>query len=556
VALESIARVRSNGASPVGWGRLPADNADWAVFLQNRLQSYATILFTISLGFFCISALIVALTVSPRAALILFSLPQCHAHFAATGAMALLWLATRFGARSLPVLRALDAGATFVVCLFFTGMYVGVPPASRPELVLLLSMNFVLVSRAATVPSTPLRTLLIGLVSVIPTIVVSAMLQAGSNVATAATTSAAAYAATWAGVALVTSSMISRVIYGLSRQVAEARQVGQYTLEERIGRGGMGEVFRARHALLRRPTAVKLLRPDNVAPANLVRFEREVQLTSQLRHPNTVAIYDYGRTMDGIFYYAMEFLDGIDLNELVELAGPQRPERVVRILRQACGALQEAHAAGLVHRDVKPANIILCEAHGSHDVAKVVDFGLVKEFRAGETASVTQAATLLGTPLFMAPETLLSADDAKPSSDIYSLGGVAYYLLTGSHVFMGDTTLAICTQHLHAVPEAPSLRLGSSLPAGLDELVLECLAKDPGQRPTSAARLAHALAALGLAEWTEAEAQDWWGRQRTRIATFRATRKRKLDVETGATIAINLTNRGGAREMRAHADAL
>lgn len=527
---------------PLGWGRLPSDESGRAEFLRRRLTSYAAILFTISVGFFSVSALVVALTVSPTAALGLFRLPQCHAHFAATGVMAMLWIAARFGKWSPSVLQGLDAGCTFVVCLLFTGMYVGIPPSSRPELVLLLTMNFVLVTRSATVPSTPLRSLCIGIPSVIPSVMVAAM-HADPHVETLARTSTVAYAATWAGVALVTSTMISRVIYGLARQVAEARQVGQYTLEEQIGKGGMGEVYRARHALLRRSTAVKLLRAAPTGGDRIERFEREVQLTSQLRHPNTVAIYDYGHTLDGVFYYAMEFLDGIDLDELVEVAGPQPPERVARILHQVCGALQEAHTAGLIHRDVKPANIFLCEKHGDYDWAKVVDFGLVKEVEPGAGPAITRAQTLVGTPLFMAPESILAPNDVDAKADIYALGGVAYYLLTGGYVFDDPSTMVVCGLHLHGQPEAPSLRLGAPLPAKLDELVLSCLAKSPDDRPASAYAIARALREMNLGDWTEAQAKAWWEKHRTRIQVFRRSKKQNLGIEQAVTVAVNLTQR-------------
>jgi serine/threonine protein kinase len=500
-------------------------------------------LFTISASFFSVSALVVALMASPAAALELFRLPQCHAHFAATGFMGLLWLAVRFGSWSYAMLRALDIGSTFLICLCFTFMYTGVAPASRPELVLLLTMNFVLVTRAATVPSTWQLSLLVGVPSVAPTIVVSALLQPEIHAETLARTSAVVYAATWAGVALVTSTMISRAIYGLSRQVAEARQVGQYTLEECVGKGGMGEVYRARHALLRRPTAVKLLRAGSESDPNIERFEREVQLTSQLRHANTVAIYDYGRTLGGIFYYAMEFLDGIDLGDLVEIAGPQPPGRVIRILRQACGALEEAHAAGLIHRDVKPANIFLCEKHGDYDVAKVVDFGLVKEVDAGAGPSISRTSVLIGTPMFMAPEAIVSPDEASAKSDLYGLGCVAYYLLTGTHVFNADSTLAICSKHLHAIPEAPSERLDKPLVAGLDAAVLACLAKEPSARPASAASLAEMLAALGEIPWTASDAESWWRSQRPRVESHRRARARQLGSDASETVAVNLTHR-------------
>ena len=193
--------------------------------------------------------------------------------------------------------------------------------------------------------------------------------------------------ATWCAVTIAIATVGSRVIFGLRTEAARVKRLGQYTLEHKIGAGGMGVVYRASHAMLRRPTAIKLLPPERAGEASLVRFEREVQMTAQLSHPNTVAIYDYGRTPEGVFYYAMEFLDGINLEDLVRTHGPQPAGRVVAILDQVCGALNEAHGSGLVHRDIKPANIILTERGGEPDVAKVVDFGLVKPLVADESAT-------------------------------------------------------------------------------------------------------------------------------------------------------------------------
>ena len=200
----------------------------------------------------------------------------------------------------------------------------------------------------------------------------------------------------------------------------------------------MGIVYRAHHALLRRPTAVKLLPAGRAGESNLSRFEREVQLTSSLTHPNTVAIYDYGHTPDGIFYYAMEYLDGMDLEELVELDGAQDPARVVHVLRQVCGALAEAHGVGLVHRDIKPANILLCERGGIPDTAKVVDFGLVKQLStSGVGPGVSTVNNIMGTPLYLSPEAITSPEKVDARSDLYALGAVAYYLVTGKAVFEG-----------------------------------------------------------------------------------------------------------------------
>ena len=270
----------------------------------------------------------------------------------------------------------------------------------------------------------------------------------------------------------------------------------------------MGVVYRARHAMLRRPTAIKLLKPERMGEAGLRRFEREVQLTAGLSHPNTVTVFDYGRTPDGVFYYAMEYLEGLGLDQLVAADGPQTPGRAVHILRQVLEALAEAHGVGLVHRDVKPGNIILCERGGLSDVAKVVDFGLVKELEA--EGDVTHDAALVGTPLYLAPEAIRSpAADAR--ADLYSLGAVAYFLLTGQHVFEGRTIIEICGHHLHTPPTPPSERLGRPLPAALEAWVLACLEKDPARRPASASEAAARLERCGLAgEWKADEARAWW----------------------------------------------
>jgi serine/threonine protein kinase len=250
--------------------------------------------------------------------------------------------------------------------------------------------------------------------------------------ATEATLRLAVWKVMWLVVAVAVATACSRVIYGLRREVRLARRLGQYTLEEKLGEGGMGVVYRARHALLRRPTAVKLLKGERLGEASLRRFEREVLLTASLSHPNTVSVYDFGRTPDGVFYYAMEYLEGLSLEQLVAEEGAQPPGRVVHVLRQVLGALAEAHGVGLVHRDVKPDNVILCERGGLSDVAKVVDFGLVKDLDAADALS--HEGMLVGTPLYLAPEAIRSPD-TDPRADLYSLGAVAYFLLTGKHVF-------------------------------------------------------------------------------------------------------------------------
>jgi eukaryotic-like serine/threonine-protein kinase len=282
---------------------------------------------------------------------------------------------------------------------------------------------------------------------------------------------------------------------------------GQYTLHEKIGEGGMGVVFRATHALLHRPAAVKLLAAGHDSPESLERFEREAELTSRLSHPNTVAVYDFGRTESGTPFYAMEYLDGLDLETLVERHGPQDPRRVAHLLAQLAGALAEAHGIGLVHRDVKPANVMLCERGGAHDVVKVLDFGLTKELGATDL-DASDGGRVVGTPLYLPPEAVVAPERVDARSDLYAVGAVGYFLLTGAPPFAGATIAEVCAHHLHTEPLAPSRR-GFRVPRALEALILRCLAKSPDDRPESAAALRAELLELG-ATWTDADAQGCW----------------------------------------------
>jgi serine/threonine-protein kinase len=299
----------------------------------------------------------------------------------------------------------------------------------------------------------------------------------------------------------------------------------------------MGVVYRAQHALLRRPTAVKLLlqggRGDSVQ-----RFEREVQLMAELTHPNTVAVYDYGRTADGVFYYAMEYLEGIDLEGLVAVGGPQPPARVVHLLRQICGSLAEAHQRGLIHRDVKPANLFLCRERSEPDTVKVLDFGLAKESAPRET-QLTADNTVLGTPLYMSPEAFMAPEKIDARSDLYSLGAVAYLLLTGTAVFSAKTAIEVCAKHLHTAPESPSLRLDRELPRDLEALVMACLAKDREQRPSSALALRTALEACApTGRWSANDAAAWWRDNAARVEA-RQRSQRHGTSSAGQTVALD-----------------
>jgi serine/threonine-protein kinase len=300
----------------------------------------------------------------------------------------------------------------------------------------------------------------------------------------------------------------------LQREALAARQLGQYRLQERLGAGGMGEVYLAEHRLLKRPCAVKLIHPERASdPQLLLRFEREVQATARLSHPNTVEVYDYGHTEDGTFYYVMEYLPGLSLDELVSRHGPLPPARVVHYLRQLCGALREAHQAGLVHRDIKPSNIIACNPGGLCDVVKLLDFGLVRPPDPGERGRLTKEGLILGTPDFMSPEQARGQDTLDARSDLYSLGAVAYFLLAGRSPFPGRSVLDTLLAHLHEAPGPPSAQ--GAVPADLEAVVLRCLAKVPAERFADAEALDRALAQCQCAgQWTEEQARRWWqGRQ-------------------------------------------
>jgi serine/threonine protein kinase len=287
-------------------------------------------------------------------------------------------------------------------------------------------------------------------------------------------------------------------------------------------------VYRAKHAMLRRPTAVKLLKPDHMTDTAVARFDREVQLASQLTHPNTIEIYDFGQTGDGVFYYAMEYLPGVSLAQLIQIEGAIPPARVVHILKQIAGSLAEAHGIGLVHRDIKPQNIMLCERGGQADFVKVLDFGLVKSIYDGQATNLTSSNVLTGTPLYMPPERLKDPLTNDARSDLYSLGAVAYNLLTGRSIFHCTTDLDILFHVMNVVPE-PVVQLNASIPAALSELVASCLAKDPQNRPQSAAELLQALDQVpGLGSWTEAEARAWWQENGAAVQSIR----RKPTAET------------------------
>jgi serine/threonine protein kinase len=307
----------------------------------------------------------------------------------------------------------------------------------------------------------------------------------------------------------------AKVVYGLTREVADARRLGSYEMVELLGKGGMGEVWRAEHQSLVRPAAVKLLRREltahlsesQVAAMNL-RFQREVQATAQLTSPHTVAVYDFGQTTDGVLYYVMELLNGLDAETLVREHGPQPAERVVYLLQQACASLTEAHHRNLVHRDIKPANTYLCALGMDVDFVKVLDFGLVHDL--DRDTRLTLDGSISGTPAYLAPESA-AHNRFDNRSDLYALGCVAYWLLTGTVVFDGDTAAAVMAAHIRDQPEPPSWRTELPIPAELEAIILSCLAKDPDDRPASAEELSRLLAEVPFyCPWNRDRAESWW----------------------------------------------
>jgi eukaryotic-like serine/threonine-protein kinase len=312
----------------------------------------------------------------------------------------------------------------------------------------------------------------------------------------------------------------ARVVYALGTEVTRARELGSYRLVERLGQGGMGEVWRAKHRLLARPAAIKLIRPQTgtnsasgISEEAQRRFEREAQAIALLRSPHTVNLFDFGIADDGAFYYVMELLDGLDTDRLVKRTGPLPAERAIHVLTQVCHSLSEAESCGLVHRDIKPANIFLCRYGEDVDFVKVLDFGIVKATNDSTSTDValTREMSVQGTPAFIAPEQALGGTQIDGRADIYATGCVAYWLLTGQHVFEGESAMALLMHHARTTPSPPSSRTELPIPRGLDELVLACLAKDPAARPQTARELSRGLARVsGTAPWTDDRARAWW----------------------------------------------
>lgn len=473
--------------------------------------------------------------------------PSFWAHAVSWIPVLLVWSICRGRPLATRTIQAIEGAGLVLTSICLVVMGANLPAAAGAATTTAYSLSFVLIARAVFVPSTAKHTAWLGLAVGAPLVVAVYVnfLTVDLNVwnqhgffrvitdqKVLARSQAIQIGFAWALTTLL-AAWATRVIYGLRREVRDARKLGQYIVEEKLGEGGMGTVYRAQHGMLKRPTAIKLLSAERNAPEDLDRFRREVQMTAKLKHPNTVTIYDYGRTDTGTFYYAMELLDGVTLVDAVRADGALPQPRAVHVLRECAMALQEAHSMGLVHRDIKPNNIMMTRQGGLCDVTKVLDFGLVKHVGPSTDVTNTVSEAIIGTPRFMSPEQILDPPSVDARSDLYALGAVGYYLLTGDFVFEGESAIEICAQHLSAKPEPPSSRSGRELDVALEALIMQCLEKKRDDRPSSAGEIAARLEAVEMERWTQAGAAQWWSTVGDEIVR---TRDRELAVGSLATI--------------------
>lgn len=473
--------------------------------------------------------------------------PSFWAHAVAWMPVACVWWICRSRPmKTLPIQLVEGIGLVLItICLVVMGA--NLPAAAGAATTTAYSISFGLIARAIFVPSTARHTVWLGLAMGIPLIAavyynfLSVDLEVWNShgffrtiedPAILARSQAVQIAFAWSLTTLL-AAWATHVIYGLRKDARDAQKLGQYVVQEKIGEGGMGAVYRAHHGMLKRPTAIKLLNAERTTPEDIDRFRREVQMTAKLRHPNTVTIYDYGCTDDGTFYYAMELLDGVTLVEIVQAGGHIPESRVVHILRQAAMALHEAHLLGLVHRDIKPNNIMLTQQGGAHDVTKVLDFGLVKSVDSKTETTKTWTEAIIGTPRFMSPEQILDPPSVDARSDLYALGAVGYYLLTGRFVFEGTNAIEICAQHLSAVPEPPSAATDRDINPDLERIIMHCLEKRRDDRPASGAEVDDRLQALAVEPWSQQQAARWWETEGQGIIMCR-----DRDVEVGSLVTI------------------
>jgi serine/threonine-protein kinase len=564
--LSFIARAAGSDPSSASTSSSSASSEEARAFLQRRVAAVGRVLALIFGGFLVMR---VVATLSGDTVLG----PDVDRWAAvpflviATTSFVALWLLCRRGQWSVSAVRAIEAVCLLTGCTAVMFMPLHVPYLVRPDYIVLMALGMIIIARAVFVPGSARYTLAIGVSLAVPLALILHRVHLGHDPADYSALAdgmvreePGRWAIRWVMinglwwlslVGLATAT--SHVIYGLRQEVRDARKLGQYTLAEKLGEGGMGAVYRASHAMLRRPAAVKLLTAGRLGSQALARFEREVQLTAVLTHPNTVRVFDYGRTPDGVFYYAMELIDGASLAEVVAVGGAMPAGRVIHVLDAVLGALAEAHAIGLIHRDIKPANVLLAEQGGMPDVVKVVDFGLVKDVAGGSpqgaigddatALALTQANAVAGTPHYMAPEAISAPATVDARTDLYAVGAVGYYLITGRDVFSGGNAFEVFAHHLHTAPVPPSERLGEPVPDGLEALILACLEKEPSRRPSDARTLQTALRRLAADHpWTEADGRRWWAESGDAVRAMRS----RATTATEATLAVDLGRRARA----------
>jgi serine/threonine-protein kinase len=502
--------------------RLGLDTSNGPEFIQQRIALFAKVLVAITFAFRAVG-LVLGLV---------FHLPlfgystgqQSVANLAGLVSLTLVWLIARRGRLTLRAMAALDAAALITSCTAWA--FLISQPFGDSIYFAVISLIMTILARAIIVPSTATRTLLLSLAACAPTVLLmwlglrAELLSAADPLTAFGPWLAVINQSLLLAVVVWMATIASRIIYDLRRSVREANELGQYALEEKLGAGGMGEVWRARHRFLVRAAAIKLIRADLLtknptgAEQLLRRFEREALATAALRSPHTVQLYDFGEAEDGTLFYVMELLLGVDLEKLVTRFGPLPAERVVYILKQVCHSLEEAHRNGLTHRDIKPANIFVSSIGSEPDFVKVLDFGLVRfhpEDGVGGDVKRTAEGRVGGTPAYIAPEIVLGEGSYDHRVDIYAVGCVAYWLLTGKLVFEGESVMKVLIAHASVEPPWPHTRTSAPIPLELEQIVMACLQKDPAQRPSSAAALAEQLSAVELVEqWTHERAEAWW----------------------------------------------
>ncbi len=525
---------------------------DGLELLHARLAMLSLSGFALSSGFLILAEVMLVILSSTARAIQDLSSPNRIIHMIATAGFLVAWAVLKKVKFSLRALRVFDAALIAFACASLSQMGIWGFSGSIGTLTAGLGVAHALILRAVLVPSSGRRTLLTCIAA--SSLTLALAIVSYSSVAWHELPSdrppivRLVIMTLWFGVSSGAATLASTIIWGLRSQVRETKRIGQYVLRERLGQGGMGVVFRATHILLRRETAIKLILPTVGSDIAIQRFEREVRITASLSHPNTIAVYDYGRTPDGAFYYAMEYLDGFDLDSLVRQNGPLPAGRVISLLSQLCGSLSEAHERGLIHRDIKPANVVATCRGGEPDVVKVLDFGLA---RAMDTRSVqggdgrlTEANVPLGTPLYMAPESITTPDGAGPLADLYAVAATGYYLLTGTDVFTGNSIIEVCSHHLHTPPTSPSERLGRAVAADLERLLLRGLAKDSKERPQSArAFREELLRCVDAQSWTLDAANEWWNTTAPRLKMRRSIVPAPGAPHEGSAVNIDFAHR-------------